>query len=88
MGSADCGGKVCEAFNLFSSSSSSTVYSRQSDPVSYPYCVLGAPIHQFFLEVRVIRLTATDPMCAGLMGVNGMDEFCTVPVDNFPSVGL
>ena len=34
-----------------------------------------------------MRLTATDPMGGtGLMGVSGMDEFCTVPVDNFPSV--
>ncbi len=33
------------------------------------------PIHQFFLDVKVTRLTATDPGCGtGLMGVKGMEE--------------
>jgi hypothetical protein len=33
------------------------------------------PIHQFFLDVKVTRLTATDPEGGtGLMGVKGMEE--------------
>jgi hypothetical protein len=40
------------------------------------------PIHQFFLDVKVMRLTATDPGGGTLMGVKGMEELGAGPVDN------
>lgn len=41
------------------------------------------PIHQFFLDVKEMRLTATVPVGGtGLMGVIGMEELGAGPVDN------
>jgi hypothetical protein len=75
------GGKGGAAFNVLSSSSSSTEEKYQSDVgsrhIGFP------PIHQFFLDVKVTRLTATDPGGGtGLMGVKGMEELGAGPVGN------
>lgn len=41
------------------------------------------PIHQFFLDVKEMRLTATDPLGGtDLMGVIGMEELGAGAVDN------
>lgn len=40
------------------------------------------PIYQFFLDVKITRLTATEPWGrTGLVGVKGMEELGTGPVD-------
>jgi len=40
-------------------------------------------IHQFFLDVKVMRLTATEPPGGtDLMDTDGMGELVTGPVDN------
>jgi hypothetical protein len=47
--------------------------------------IARAPIHQFFLDVKVMRLTATDPTDGTdlmAMGVNRIGELGTVPVEN------
>jgi len=45
--------------------------------------MMRAPIHQFFLDVKVMRLTATEPPGGtDLMGTDGMGELATGPVDN------
>lgn len=75
------GGKGDVAFNVFSSSSSSSTEEKyQSNVVFMIHWV--PPIHQFFLDVKVTRLTATDPGCGtGLMGVKGMEELGAGTVD-------
>lgn len=44
--------------------------------------MVRAPIHQFFLDVKVTRLTATEPPETDLMGTIGTGELATGPVDN------
>ena len=45
------------------------------------------PIHQFFLDVNVMRLTATDPEGGTFMGVKGIEELGAGPVDNMVDGG-
>jgi hypothetical protein len=42
--------------------------------------MVRAPIHQFFLDVKVMRLTATEP--TGGTDLMGTGEVGTGPVDN------
>jgi len=44
--------------------------------------MVRAPIHQFFLDVKVTRLTATEPPGTDLMGTDGTGELAVGPVDN------
>jgi hypothetical protein len=45
--------------------------------------MVRAPIHQFFLDVKVMRLTATEPPGGtDLMDTDGVGELATGPVDN------
>lgn len=46
------------------------------------------PIHQFFLDVKVMRLTATDPEGGTFMGVKGMEEVGAGPVANMFDGGI
>jgi hypothetical protein len=51
--------------------------------ISIPCLMACAPIHQFFLDVKVMRLTATEPTDGtALMGANGRDELDMGPVAN------
>ena len=50
--------------------------------------IMRAPIHQFFLDVKVMRLTATDPTGGtDRMDVIGLGELGTVADDNMPNEG-
>jgi hypothetical protein len=40
------------------------------------------PIHQFFLDVKVMRLTATDPGGGTFMDEKGIEELGAGAVDN------